>query len=206
LRRGYRPITAAQTLSRRGRYFHVTFDDAYRTVANVLPELERLGVPSTIFVCTDLADDGAVVDIPELKGELASFPDELRTMTWRELGERAGRGLEIGSHGCAHAHFPRLDDEELWREVMESKQRIEDQIGAACRFLAYPFGDEDARVHRAVEAAGYEAAFALPGIQLPLNVVALPRVGVYRRDSALLRFAAKTSRLGRALASRQARR
>jgi peptidoglycan/xylan/chitin deacetylase (PgdA/CDA1 family) len=80
----------------------------------------------------------------------------------------------------SHPHLPRLDDAGLRLELEESKARIEDELGRPCRFLAYPFGDDDARVHEAAEAAGYEAAFALPGPDDRVDRFAVPRVGMYR--------------------------
>src|SRR5205823_1509219 len=56
--RRYRAVTAADAVSGRGRMFHVTFDDAYKSVATVVPTLERLGVPATVFACASFADDG----------------------------------------------------------------------------------------------------------------------------------------------------
>lgn len=168
---------------------HVTFDDAFRSVANVLPALERLHVTVTIFACPHFADAGAPLAVPELRDEP---PLELATMPWEELEEWHQRGVAIESHTMTHPHLPQLGDDELERELRESKERIEERLRAPCRSLAYPFGDEDARVHRAAERAGYDRAFALPGSRRPRNRFALPRVGVYRRDS-LPRLAAKSA-------------
>ena len=44
----------------------MTFDDAYRNVEQVLPELRSLGVGVTVFACSDLAFEGAPLDVPRL--------------------------------------------------------------------------------------------------------------------------------------------
>ena len=185
LARGFRGATAAETLAGRRRLLHVTFDDAYTSVARALPALERLDVPATVFACASHADEGRPLDVPELAADAAAYPAELATMNWSELRDLADRGIEIGSHTLTHPHLTRLSTEELDGELRESREQIEDELGRPCRFLAYPYGDEDARVHEAARRAGYEAAFALPGTASPLNVHALPRVGVYRRDGPL---------------------
>jgi len=41
----YTGVSAEDSVTRRGRLFHVSFDDAFRSLANVLPALERLRVP-----------------------------------------------------------------------------------------------------------------------------------------------------------------
>lgn len=190
LLRRFRPARASDVVAGRGRLLHVTFDDAYRSVANVLPALERLGVPATVFACSGVA--GRPLAIPELAAEAASRPRELETMDWDELAGLAERDVEIGSHTVSHPHLPRLSDAELRRELVDSRAEIEDRLARPCRFLAYPFGDEDARVRRAAEAAGYEAAFALPGNESRLDLYALPRVGVYPRDGTV-RLTLKTT-------------
>ncbi len=80
LRRGYRPASATEALSGRGRLVHVTFDDAYRSVMAAMPALDRLGVPATVFACTNYANDGRPLDIPELAIEAGAHPGELATM------------------------------------------------------------------------------------------------------------------------------
>jgi peptidoglycan/xylan/chitin deacetylase (PgdA/CDA1 family) len=196
--RGYRAVRAGDTVAGRGRLVHVTFDDAFRSVRLALPVLERLKMPATVFACSGLADEGRPLDVPELAAEVAADPEAYRTMSWDGLRELVERGLEIGAHTITHAHLPRLSDAELDRELTESKQRIEDELGRPCPFLAYPFGDEDGRVRAAVRRAGYEAAFALQSPHRPFDVYAIPRVDIYRVDS-LPRAVLKTSRIHRPL-------
>jgi peptidoglycan/xylan/chitin deacetylase (PgdA/CDA1 family) len=179
----YRPVAAAEILRARGRLLHVTFDDAFRSIDAALPALERLGVPATVFACTDLADEGLPLAVPELAADAAAHPEELATHSWERLRELADRGVEIGSHTCSHPHLPRLGDDELDRELRESRTRLEDELRRRCRFLAYPFGDEDGRVRAAARRAGYEAAFALPGDVAAPDDFAVPRLGVWRRDT-----------------------
>jgi peptidoglycan/xylan/chitin deacetylase (PgdA/CDA1 family) len=179
----YRPVTAAEIVHARGRLMHVTFDDAFRSIDAALPTLERLGVPGTVFVSTDLAGEGRPLAVPELAAEAEAHPEELSTHSWERLRELADRGVEIGSHTCSHPHLPRLGDDELDRELRESRRRLEDELRRPCRFLAYPFGDEDGRVRAAARRAGYEAAFALPGDVATTDDFAVPRLGVWRRDT-----------------------
>lgn len=194
LRCGYRPVDAVSALANERRTLHLTFDDAFCNVAAVLPALRRLGVRVTIFACTSFADDGRAFYVPELRDRLPTRHEELMTMPWETLREVAGQGVEIGSHSVSHPHLTQLADADLRAELVESKQRLEDELGQECRVLAYPYGDEDARVAAAARAAGYEAAFSLRGRAGVLGRFALPRVDVYRGDGAV-RFALKVSPL-----------
>jgi peptidoglycan/xylan/chitin deacetylase (PgdA/CDA1 family) len=196
--RGYRPGRAADALAGRGRILHVTFDDAYRSVENALPRLDRLGVPVTVFACPDYADDGRPLAVPELEAEAEAHPRELATMDWSMLRGLVDDGVEVGSHTVTHAHLTRLSDADLERELRGSRERLEDELGRPCRYLAYPYGESDARVEAAARDAGYEGAFALPGIGRPLNRYAFPRLGIWRKDG-LSRMTLKASPLVRRL-------
>jgi peptidoglycan/xylan/chitin deacetylase (PgdA/CDA1 family) len=203
-RAGVPPVGAADLAAGVRRGLHVTFDDAYRDVLVVLPLLEELGLPTTVFVSTGFADEGEPLAVPELAGDAAALPDLLATMTWDQLREVAERGVEIGSHTVSHPHLTQLSDAELERELGEAKSRIEDELRRPARLLAYTYGEHDARVQDAVRRAGYAAAFAQwPGSSLR-NAFALPRVSFYRGES-LRRVTLKTTRLGPTIASARER-
>jgi len=192
LRRRFRPVGASDLLGGSRRSLHVTFDDAYADIAGALDTLERLGVPATIFASTDFADGGRPLVVPELAEEAARHPDRLATMDWDRLRGAAERGFTIGSHTVSHPHLASLTDAELDRELGESRQRIEDEVGTPCELLAYPYGEHDERIQAAVRRSGYRAAFALWAGSSRRNRFALPRADVYRGDS-LLRATLKTT-------------
>ncbi len=197
---GLRPVSAAELADGARRGVHVTFDDAYRDVLDVLPLLEELGLPATVFACSSYADDGRPLAVPELADDAAARPEALATMTWDDLRQIAERGVQVGSHTASHPHLVQLTDGELDRELRESRERIEDELGRPARLLAYPFGEHDARVQAAAGRAGYAASFAQwPGSSIH-NDHALPRVSFYRGDS-LRRATLKTTKLGPLLAS-----
>jgi peptidoglycan/xylan/chitin deacetylase (PgdA/CDA1 family) len=152
----------------------------------VFPALERIGVPVEIFVCSGYASAGAPLTIPELAGD---DPDQLATMTWDDLRAHAERGVEIGSHGVFHPHLTRLSDDELRRELTDSKRQIEDELRRPCPDFAYPYGEHDERVRAAARAAGYERAYGLT--EDGRDPYALRRLDLYRRHTpvrALLRL------------------
>jgi peptidoglycan/xylan/chitin deacetylase (PgdA/CDA1 family) len=197
LARGYRPVGAAEAVAGSGKLVHVTFDDAFRSVARAVPVLQRLGVPATVFACPGFADGDGTFAVPELAGrQPPEHADQLATMGWAELRELIQQGIEIGSHTLTHPHLTALDQEGLERELRESRERLEDELSAPCRFLAYPFGDEDERVRAAARASGYAAAFALPGTQTATDLYSVPRVGIWREDGPF-RVRVKTSATGR---------
>ena len=169
-----------------GRVAAVTFDDAFRSVLDqALPILSRLGFPATVFVPTDFPGGGPLA-WPGIDGWLGSEHErELQPLSWDELRLLADAGWELGSHTCSHPHLSRLGDDELERELVESRRRIEDELGRPCRSLAYPYGDHDDRVVRAAGAAGYEAACTVPRRLTRPAPLAWPRVGVYHGNGSL---------------------
>jgi len=81
-----------------------------------------------------------------------------------------------------------LYDDELRRELSDSKQEIETELARPCTELAYPYGEFDARVGAAARLAGYERAYALRGSHS--DPYAMPRLDLYRRHgvtSALIK-------------------
>jgi len=172
----------------------VTFDDAFRNITGALELLASLGVPATIFVCTDLAEAGDPLRVDELAGARAAPEQDAPTLTWRALRDLAASGVGVGSHTCSHPHLTRISDAELHRELRDSRARVEDELGQPCGYLAYPYGEHDARVRAAASSAGYLAAFAQTvGVN---GRYAIYRSSVYRSD-ALWRMRLKTTRLWR---------
>ncbi len=170
----------------RFRDVRVTFDDGFRNSASVFPGLRQLGVSIQLFICSGYARDGRTFAIPELEGD---DPQQLATMTWEELRAHAGHGVEIGAHTVSHPHLRRLGDDELVRELGDSKQEIEDELGRPCPDFAYPYGEHDDRVRAATRAAGYERAYGL--LEQGRDPFALRRSDLYRRHTpvrALLRL------------------
>jgi peptidoglycan/xylan/chitin deacetylase (PgdA/CDA1 family) len=199
LARRYAGATAAQALAGRGRLLHVTFDDAYRNVEAALPLLRRLRLPVTVFACTAFADGGLPLDIPELHDDVLRDPGPLTTMPWERLRALVDEGVEIGSHTRTHPHLVRLSDAELQRELAQSKQELEDELGRPCPYVAYPYGDVDERVAAAARAAGYDAGFAL-GPRPRGDRFMVPRTDLYTPDG-VVRTIVKTTPLWTAAAT-----
>jgi len=169
LGRGYRFLTAEELLAsgRPGSDTAVlTFDDGWRSWATeAVPCLQRLRVRATFYVCPGLWG-GRHSDVPGEAGRLLDA-EEARGLV--------ALGMELGSHTLSHPDLRLLGDDELRRELEESKAAVESVSGRPCRTFAYPYGLYDDRVVRAVAAAGYELAFAwLPGPWRPLAAPRLP--------------------------------
>jgi peptidoglycan/xylan/chitin deacetylase (PgdA/CDA1 family) len=196
-RRGFRGATFEQAVSQPSerRTVAVTFDDAYLSVVELAkPILDAVGFPATVFVPTNFPSSAgqpmAWKGIDTWLG--GPYERELRPLSWEQLGMLADAGWEIGSHTCSHPRLTSLSDEELGRELSDSRSTVAERLGRPCATLAYPYGDHDERVLEATRMAGYGLAGTLPRRLSPVSRLAWPRVGIYHDDDER-RFRLKTS-------------
>jgi peptidoglycan/xylan/chitin deacetylase (PgdA/CDA1 family) len=129
----------------------LTFDDAYDCFyRHALPLLSEFGFKATLFVITGYVgmDNTWDVNLGWLR---------FRHMSWEQIRELAGLGMEIGSHTVRHADLTRLTGVRLTRELLQSKTSLEDRIGCSVRTVSFPFGRYNGHVLRACKEAGYKA-------------------------------------------------
>src|SRR5207248_1528671 len=83
-----------------------------------------------------------------------------------------------------HARLTELDPAACRRELVDSRRRIEDELGREIRHLAYPFGSYDERVRSISEEAGYLSACSVRiGYSSPDDdLLALHRIPVNGQD------------------------
>ena len=131
----------------------LTFDDGIVSVReHALPILAELGVPAVLYVVS-----GWVGRHNGWPGQPDDAP-RYELLPWEGLRELAGAGFTIGSHTANHV---RLEAGAVvdWRaELVDSKQRLEDELGVAVRHFAYPYG---ALCDEAVERVGAVYATAV---------------------------------------------
>jgi peptidoglycan/xylan/chitin deacetylase (PgdA/CDA1 family) len=172
----------------------LTFDDGYQNfVSYAMPVLQRYGFTATVFVLPG-----------RLGGHNAWDPDRPRKelLTADEIRGMADVGMEIGSHGLMHVSLPKADDVVLKEETVQSREILQDLLGHQVRGFCYPYGDMDARVAAAVQAAGYDYACAIAPSPA-IGRYAIPRTGVHEGDSAW-RLYAKWIRSGLRVGNRVA--
>ena len=116
-----------------------------------------------------------------LDGDDASRP----MLTWHDLADLVGAGMEIGAHGHAHIAAD-LNREELVRaDAAMCRDVLQQRLGTAVSSFAYPFGYQRATARRAIAAAGFTCACALFGLDARRSDdrFALPRLHVGPDDA-----------------------
>jgi peptidoglycan/xylan/chitin deacetylase (PgdA/CDA1 family) len=150
----------------------LTFDDGYAGFPEyALPVLDELGFSATIFA---------------VAGRLGGSNDwdagpSRPLLTAADLGNLAAEGIEVGSHGLSHLRLTALSDEELTREIVESREILREHTHSSVAGFCYPYGAFDKRSLAAVEGAGYEYACAYAPRQEDDRLL-MPRVFVGEPD------------------------
>lgn len=71
-------------------------------------------------------------------------------LSWGEIREMQGAGIDFGAHSCTHPDLTRLGADRLESEVRDSKEIVEQELGRAVSSFAYPYGRYDRRVREVV--------------------------------------------------------
>lgn len=161
--------------------FAITFDDGYESVyTDAFPALQEFAMTATVFlpVGEERIDD---LDrrLPMLEGRAM--------LSWRRIQDLHRYGISFGAHTVNHADLTRLPADGVKREVLPSKQRIEDMLGSAVSSFAYPFGRYD-RASRDLVAQHFACACsdALGFFNRRSDLYAIERVDAYYLRSASL--------------------
>jgi peptidoglycan/xylan/chitin deacetylase (PgdA/CDA1 family) len=93
--------------------------------------------------------------------ELGKLPEEPPLLGPQDLAAIDPGLVEWGSHSMTHANFGCLDSATARRELMESKQRLEECTRRPARFLSYPNGSYTPAVMSLARECGYQAALAV---------------------------------------------
>jgi peptidoglycan/xylan/chitin deacetylase (PgdA/CDA1 family) len=153
-RRGEKEIPAKSAL--------ITIDDGYVSGYDVAwPILKKFGYPFTMFVYLQYVGSGG------------------KSISWAQLNEMRDEGVDIQCHSWTHqnlhgkgAGFNKIAAEEIkkmgyeaWlqKEIGDSKEQLEKQLGLRISAFAYPYGVYNQKARDAVKAADYEAAFTVYG-------------------------------------------
>ncbi|WGL50999.1 polysaccharide deacetylase family protein [Nocardioides sp. BP30] len=136
----------------------LTFDDGYASVfERAWPELQRRGLPGTVFVVSSYLAGG------RLPWDRHHCPhdDSVRIASSRQVREAADEGFDIGSHTATHPWLPGLAPEDVAVELKTSKADLEDLLQREVSSFAYPMGGWNPEIHAAVGVAGYERAITV---------------------------------------------
>jgi peptidoglycan/xylan/chitin deacetylase (PgdA/CDA1 family) len=138
-----------------GHYVAITFDDGYDDIVeNALPELSKRGMPSTVFIISELL--GCKRNWEHRGGEDTS---EVSLMSPEQLQKLPSELVRIGSHTMNHAFLPRLEPGKLQEELTGSRLKLERLLNREVKTFALPYGAYNDTVLKSCREAGYERVF-----------------------------------------------
>lgn len=158
-------------VSAEARELSITFDDGYLDNLKIAaPLLCSLKIPFTVFVISDF--------VKQKKTEYLTPVDlkELSTMP----------GVTIGSHGRTHIPFTQLAEQDLKKELTESKAYLEDIIQKPVQTISYPHGKTSLSIATHLKEAGYSTAgCSLFGVNREeINPYFIKRTSILSSDNA----------------------
>ena len=104
-------------------------------------------------------------------------------LTWSQIREMSRNGIEFGAHTVSHPLLSTLTSDQLVKELLLSKEAIEEQIRKRVISFAYPYGDDRAPgsdLPKTLAQCGFQCAFTVDygHVHARSNPFALKRVGM----------------------------
>ena len=125
----------------------ITIDDGVKATKTIAyPILKKYGFTAVAFIITDY---------------IKTKPNSV-FLNWDELKELKDSGvLEIENHSASHCDLTSIKDEQLDRELNESRRVLAEKLGVTTKCLAYPYGLVNKKVMDAMRKYDYRLGFTV---------------------------------------------
>ena len=139
----------------------ITFDDGYKdNAAEAAAELKARQLPACFFIATGFIGSNR---IPWWDAQRSITPE---WMSWDDVRGLHGDGFEIGAHTVNHVDLAAVDGTEAEREIVESRQRLTQELGEEVPFFSFPYGrPQNVTPHKRelVRRAGFKCCLSAHG-------------------------------------------
>lgn len=129
------------------RYAAVTFDDGFKNFHDcALPGLLKRGIPSTMFVITNVIGKTFGPEVEEIMSleQLRSLPES----------------VTVGSHTLSHPLLPKISLDDAIREIALSRAELEEQLHRKISLFSFPFGGFNQKLVEICQNTGYDRVFS----------------------------------------------
>ncbi len=195
--KGYETITFKDLLNNRykqrfdkdKKWIMLTFDDGYKdNYENAFPILKKYQFKGIIYILDGIKYNKWDVD------DRNNPEKEFSLMNAEELLEMQKYGIEFGGHTSTHPKLAELSLENAKKEIIISKNNIENLIGKELLSFAYPYGSLNEDVKKIAQESGYQFAVATDSgsITFSDDLFEIRRVGIFPTNN-LFNFKRKVS-------------
>lgn len=161
--------------------FLLTFDDGfYGVYEHAMPVLYELNWPATVFLVSSLLGQRDIwCEKENPSGRTYPLLGHSQIYAMRK------HGFSFQSHSRTHADLTKISDKALRDELTGARVELEDVLGSAVPYLAYPYGRYNERVVEMARQAGYRSAFSVqPGFnRRGINPYGIRRLDVFGTDT-----------------------
>ena len=109
----------------------------------------KAGLPATFFII------GAKVG--DAKGIRSKAERNTPLMTWSEIRDMSTNGMEIASHGWAHAKYSKMGRNEILDDIRRNQVALKENAGVDCVSFAAPYNTKKGADGSVIEALAKEA-------------------------------------------------
>lgn len=167
----------------------ITFDDGWLdNYIFAYPVLKKYGLNSAIFIVASWIDE-ASINKPSVHAYIPTHEESVLlikqnqgskvVLNWDLIREMEDSGLvEIHSHTQNHLKCHHLSENDLSKELHESKDLIENRLGRECLCLCWPFGRYNDLAIKTAGEIGYKALFTTKHglVNKKTDPFAIPRI------------------------------
>lgn len=130
----------------------ITFDDAYESVYAGSSIINEQGIKPTVFVLGDSKN-----------ANRQELNNNLKLLGLDQVKKLIKSGWKVGYHTNTHPNLLNCTQNQLRKEIIESKKDLEKELGVKIKYFAYPRGLYNKSIESVVKAGGYKAAFTVDG-------------------------------------------
>ena len=143
----------------------ITFDDGWKSSYDLLPIIEDMNIPITVFLTTGLiGTNKKSIPISNYSKDKTLIIDDTsptesyRTMLSLEEIKEMRKLVNFQSHGVNHHLSTKITSYQLESELIESRKIIEKITGKPVYAFAYPYNRASEKEAKIVESCGYTLA------------------------------------------------
>ncbi len=146
----------------------LTFDDAYKSMYDhAFPILQEYGFTAIVFAVSDYIGKQNRWDRDNYEP----------IMEHSQIKNLIAGGFEVGSHSLSHRPLIDLSDDQMHKEIVDSKQHLQCQFDCEVNSFCYPYGAFNKKIIDLVKQH-YKIAFSTKKGFSDIKSFALPRIDI----------------------------